>query len=140
MVADTLWFALDPVAGSGRALWQDMRPLSNSFAGTIAGTWPPQYRLTPAGFVEVIGHVQFPAAGGPNFNSVTFATLPAQYRPGLAHRWPVAFTTNVTLVGTPFVAIDSAGNLQFHSCPTSGMLGNIASIYGRYPLNNPVGP
>lgn len=139
MVADTLWFGKDPVSGV-RGLWNDMRPLSNSFVGSVAGQYPPQYRYTPDGYVEVAGYVQFPAAGGPNFNSVTFATLPAAFRPAAnaGHRWPITLTTNVAPVGVASVQIDTSGNLQFHNCPAAGMASNIAGIYGSYPLNAPI--
>lgn len=117
--------------------WNDMRPLSNSFVGTIASRYPPQYRMTTDGDVEVAGFVQFPPSGGPNFNSVTFATVGSAYRPGhdTGHRWPVTFETNVAPVGTPCVQVDTSGNLQFHNCPASGMTSNIANISGRYPLD-----
>lgn len=125
-------------ASVGAGTWQDMRPLSNSFVGTISGQYPPQYRLNSDGTVEVVGWVQFPASGGPNFNSVTFATLPAAYRPNsnAGHRWPIALSTNVAPVGTPNVQIDTSGNLQFHNCPASGMASNLASINGRYSLDS----
>lgn len=135
LVADTILYKLNS-SGAGREVWHDMRPLSNSFVGTIANRYPPQYRLAPDGNVEIAGYVQFPAAGGPNFNSIVFATLPALYVPGnnTGHKWPVSFETNVAPVGTPIVQVDTSGNLAFHNMPATGMLGVIASIYGRYPL------
>lgn len=138
LVADTRLYALNPVTGSGRADWQDMRPLSNSWIGTIAGQYPPQYRLSADGFVDVAGYVQTPAANA-NYNSVTFATLPAAYRPAAnaGHRWPVTMTTNVAPVGTPAVQIDTNGNLQCHNMPAL-MSSQVIGIYGRYPLNAPI--
>jgi hypothetical protein len=138
LVADTRLYALNPVTGNGRADWQDMRPLANSFIGTIAGQYPPQYRLSAGGFVDVAGYVQTPAASA-NYNSITFATLPAAYRPAAnaGHRWPITMTTNVAPVGTPLVQIDTSGNLQFHSMPAL-MSSQVIGIYGRYPLNAPI--
>lgn len=137
---DTTIYARARVAGSGQEQWNDMRPLSNSFVGTIAGKYPPQYRYDPDGYVSVCGNVQFPPSGGPNFNSVVFATLPSQYRPANndGHFWTVTLGTNVTPVGTPNVQIDTGGNLSFHNCPASGMTNNISCITGRYPLNGPI--
>lgn len=141
LVAGTRWYAQDPTLGAGNAeSWHDLRPLSNSFVGTITSRYPPQIRLSPDGFVDVVGFVQFPGVGGPNFNSVTFATVPTQFRPAnnTGHKWAIILETNITPVGTPCVQIDTSGNLQFHNLPASGTLGTIASIYGRYPLNGPI--
>lgn len=118
--------------------WHDMRPLSNSFVGTIAGRYPPQYRKLADGNVQIAGSVQFPAAGGPNFNSITFANLPAPYRPTAndGKLWPIELATNVAPIGTSAVGIDTSGNLQFHFVPAAGMASNIANIAGIYPLDN----
>jgi hypothetical protein len=118
--------------------WHDMRPLINSFVGTTANHYPPQYRKLADGNIQIAGNVTFPGVGGPNFNSITFATLPAAYRPtaNVGQRWPVSLETNVTPVGTPNVAIDTGGNLQFHNLPGSGLLATIANISGIYPLDN----
>lgn len=136
--AQPFMIAGDPVIG-GNTLetWHDMRALSNSFVGTIASRYPPQYRRTAAGFVEIFGYVQFPAAGGPNFNGITFANLPAAYRSGsnTGARWPITLETNVAPVGTPCCQIDSTGNIQFHNVPASGMLSVIACISGRFPID-----
>jgi hypothetical protein len=130
--------ATDPSNSNAVETWHDMRPLSNSFVGTIASRYPPQYRRSPDGaFVDILGFVQFPGSGGPNFNTVTFSTLPASYRPSAntGQKWPTVLETNVTPVGTPVVQIDTSGNLQFHNCPASGMASNVANISGRYPLD-----
>lgn len=135
LVTDTILYHLDKIAGTGREAWHDMRPLSNSFVGSVAGRDPPQFRLANDGMAQVHGCVQFPPTGGPNFNSVTFANIPAQYRPPAnGAQWPVSLVTNVTPVGTPSVGIDSSGNLQFHGCPASGMANNIAFIDGQWPI------
>jgi hypothetical protein len=140
LVADTLWFALAP-GGFGREVWNDMRPLSNQFVGTISGRYPPQYKLEADGTVNIGGYVQFPNLGGPNWNGVTFATLPAAYRPSLntGHKWAVMLETNVAPVGTPNCQIDTSGNIQFHNIPASGLNGTIAAIYGRYPISSLIG-
>ena len=118
--------------------WHDMRPLINSFVGTTAGRYPPQYRKLSDGTIQIAGNITFPGVGGPNFNSITFATLPPAYRPtnNVGQRWPVTLETNVTPIGTPNVAIDTSGNLQFHNCPTARLLATIANIEGEYPLDN----
>lgn len=135
LVADTIWFCLDPVSGV-RGVWNDLRPLSNSFVGTITNEYPPQYRIDPDGYVSVVGAVQFPGTGGPNFNSITFANLPLGFRPSndLGFIAPIQLITNVTPVGTPVVQITPDGNLQFHNCPTSGLAGTTARINLRFPL------
>lgn len=136
--AEPFLFTGDPVLGAPNAeVWHDMRPLSNSFVGSIASRYPPQYRRTIDGFVEIFGFVQFPPSGGPNFNNITFANLPAAYRSGsnTGAKWPIILETNVTPIGTPNCQIDSAGNIQFHNLPTSGLLSTIACISGRFPID-----
>jgi len=131
--------AIVAAPGGVAETWHDMRPLSNSFVGTVSSHYPPQYRLCADGTVEIAGYVQFPPSGGPNFNSVTFFTIPAAYRPSAntgTPKWAVCFETNVTPIGTPCVQVDSSGNFQFHNAPTSGMASVIAGIYGRYPLDS----
>ena len=135
LVADTIWFSLDPVSGV-RGLWNDLRPLSNSFVGTVANEYPPQYRIDPDGYISIVGAVQFPGVGGPNFNSITFANVPLGFRPSANTGFisPIQLATNVTPVGTPVVQVDASGNLQFHNLPTSGLLGTLARLNMRYPL------
>ena len=123
--------------------WHDMRPLGSSFVGTISGQYPPQYRLAPDGFVEVAGYVQTPAGTTSNYNSLTIFTMPAAYRPAAdaGHKWPVTLSTNPTgqtsgTVFTPVLQVDTAGNLQFHNLPPTGMGSNVIGIYGRYPLDS----
>jgi hypothetical protein len=125
-----------PVAQSG--VWNDMRPLANSFVGTVAGQYPPQYRLTNDGYVDVVGYVTTPSGAASNYNSLTFATLPAGFRPGSngGHKWSITDGTNFTLVGIPSVQIDTSGNLQFHNLPTTGFGSHLLGIYGRFPLDN----
>lgn len=129
----------DPVLGAPNGeVWHDMRPLINSFVGTITSRYPPQYRRTIDGWVEIAGFVQFPSAGGPNWNSVTINNaLPSAYRSGsnTGMKWPISLETNVTPVGTPVMQMDSSGNLQFHNLPTTGLNGTIACINGRFPID-----
>jgi hypothetical protein len=123
-----------PAAPAFGETWHDMRPLLNSFVGTIAGRYPPQYRKTADGTIEVEGYIRLPAA----YNGVTFATLPAAYRPGSNSGWkgPCFCETNPTAnLGSPNVQIDTGGNLQLHNLGT-GLVGTIVSISMRYPLNN----
>lgn len=123
-------------ASVGAGTWQDMRPLSNSFIGTISGQYPPQYRLTADGDVEIAGYVQTPASARDN-NNLTVATLPAAYRPSSnsGHKWPVVLSTNIAPVGTAAAQVDTSGNLQFHHMPTS-MTSQLICIAGRYPLDS----
>jgi hypothetical protein len=123
--------ALNPAVGES---WHDLRPLSNSFVGTIAGRYPPQYRKTSEGDVEVIGYVQLPAT----YNGVTFANLPAGYRPlsnsGLkGDCW--CETNPTSNLGSPNVQADTSGNLQLHNLGT-GLSGTIVGIAMRFPLDN----
>lgn len=136
--------ATKPGTGTSQAnpaqteVWHDLRPLSNAFVGTVPGRYPPQYRKTAEGDIEVVGYLQFPPSGGPNFNGVVWGNLAAGWRPlsNTGHKGFCSFETNVAPVGTPFVQADTAGNLAFHSVPASGMLNNITSIYLRFPLDN----
>jgi hypothetical protein len=127
----------DPVIGDTTLeVWHDMRALLNGFIGTITGQYPPQYRRTVEGFVEIFGHVQLPAAAG-NYNGITFATLPAAYRPGTdVIHWPVTMNQepSATVLFTPRCEIDTSGNLQFHQMPTS-LSSTVICISGRYPLD-----
>jgi hypothetical protein len=122
-----------PTTPTGPETWHDLRPLLNSFVGTVAGRYPPQYRKTADGTIEVEGFMQLPAA----YNSVTIATLPAVYRPGSNSGWKGECwaETNVAPVGTPNCQIDTAGNLQLHNLP-GGLVGTIVGIHMRYPLNS----
>lgn len=131
--------ATDPTTGLSLAnpasseTWHDMRPLLNAFVGTIAGRYPPQYRKTADGTIEIEGFIQLPAA----YNGVTVQTLPPAYRPGSNSGWKGECwaETNVAPVGTPNCQVDAAGNLQLHNLP-GGLVGTIVGIHARYPLNN----
>jgi hypothetical protein len=130
--------AITAVAVAQPGGWNDLRPLSNSFVGTVAGQYPPQYRLNSDGTVDIAGYVQTPSGATSNYNTLTFATLPAGFRPGsnAGHKWPITDATNFTLVGIPSVQVDTGGNLQFHNLPTTGFGSHLLGIYGRFPLDS----
>lgn len=118
--------------------WHDMRPLSNSFIGTVAGNYPPQYRFSDdLSSVEIAGWVQLPPSSGNN-NNIVFFTIPFAYRPtassNAGHRWPVAGVADGA--ATPVVQVDPTGGMQLHFMPASGIGSTIISIYGRYPLDD----
>jgi hypothetical protein len=117
--------------------WHDMRPLLNSFIGTIAGQYPPQYRFSNDGTnVEVAGFIQMPGSGGPNFNSLNIAVLPIAYRPtsNAGHRWAIG-TAQSAMNVPPSIQVDAVGAVQFHNLPTSGITSLIVGITGQYPLD-----
>jgi|SRR5215469_3294236 len=118
----------------GPGVWQDMRPLSNAFVGTNAGEYPPQYRLTGDGGVEIAGYIKTPPTTG-NYNSVVFATLPAAYRPGsnAGHRWLVSGPADGS--ATPTCTINVSGQLVLNFLPTS-LAQTLVCIAGRYPLDS----
>lgn len=133
--------ATDPTTGTTATpaqseTWHDLRPLQNSFIGTISGRYPPQYRKLADGNIQIEGFIQCPNIANPN--SITFATLPAVYRPtaNTGQKWACVDETNVTPVGTGCVQVDTAGNLQLHNWPSTGMNNNIIDISGIYPLDN----
>jgi hypothetical protein len=113
--------------------WHDLRPLQNSFIGTISGQTPPQVRKCADGDVEIIGHVQFPAAAG-NYNNITFATLPAAYRPN--HSIQIPITAVADGAATPVITIQTNGNLIFNFMPASVAGSTIIGFCLRYPLDN----
>jgi hypothetical protein len=115
--------------------WTDMRPLANSFVGTISGQYPPQWRVSFDGFIEVAGWVQLPASAG-NLNNIAFYTIPSAYKPGSngGHRWPVAGVA--AGVAPPCCQVDSTGAFKFFYMPTASIGSTVVSIYGRYPLDS----
>jgi Glycosyl hydrolase family 26 len=136
LVADTIWYKQDP-SGSGREAWHDMRPLANLFTGTVAGEYPPQYRLSADGCIELFGTVQLPGSG--TYNGVTFFTLPAGYRPvSHAISFPVVQTAGTaatdTNAGFPRLFIDTTGACQFFGISPSINSGLIR-MYARFPLD-----
>jgi len=136
LVADTSWYKQDP-SGSGREAWHDMRPLSNSFTGTVSGEYPPQYRLTIDGCVEIFGSVQLPGAG--SYNGITFFTLPAGYRPvSHAVSFPVGQTGGTmsgdSNAGIPRVFIDTTGAIQYQGI-SPGINSSVVRMMGKFPLD-----
>jgi hypothetical protein len=132
--------ATDPTTGTGPGnvaqseTWHDLRPLTGSFIGTIAGRYPPQYRKCADGDIEIVGYVSLPAS----YNGVTFANVPAAYRPGSNSGWKGGAwceTNPTSNLGSPNVQVDTSGNLQLHNLGT-GLSGTIVGFYLRYPLNN----
>lgn len=124
--------------GGTAETWHDMRPLSNSFVGTISGEYPPQYRLGADGWVEIHGTIQLPGAG--SYNSITFFTLPSGYRPG-SHpvSWPVsqlggAPSTDAN-TGFPRMFIDTTGVCQVAGI-SSSINGTNIRITGKFPLDS----
>lgn len=116
--------------------WHDMRPLQNSFIGTVGGQYPPQYRISPDGsYVQVAGFVQLGPSSG-NQNSLTLFTMPPAYRPtaGSGHRWLITGVADGA--ASPIVQVDTSGNLQFHFMPASGIGSTIVGIAGEYPLDS----
>jgi hypothetical protein len=112
--------------------WHDLRPLVNSFIGTVAGLHPPQYRKCADGDIEFFGAVQTPPTTG-NYNGVTWQTIPAEYRPNHIVR---IFAANVSDgASTPVLSVQANGNLAFNYLPTS-LPQSIIAFSGRYPLDN----
>ena len=115
--------------------WHDMRPLLNTFIGTIAGEFPPQYILDPnTGLVQVMGSILLPASGG--YNGLNIVILPVPYRPVDIASWAVvqlsgSMSTNTN--SSPRCYIDSTGGLQVNGI-SSSLNGAGVMINGAYPL------
>lgn len=114
--------------------WHDMRPLTNSFIGTVAGSLPPQYRKTADGSIQFAGFVRTPPTTG-NYNNVVFANVPAAYRPTTNHRVQWCVTDVADGVATPKIVVKENGDLVFANLPTSLAQTNIG-IWGNYELEN----
>jgi hypothetical protein len=121
--------------------WHDMRPLTNSFIGSITN-WPPgQYRFSDdCRYVETGGAIQTPPTAG-NYNGVTFATLPPAYRPISGTSERIAIPGNIGGQGggvAPYIQLGSNGALTIGASSTS--LGqSIFSINGRFLLEDSSG-
>jgi hypothetical protein len=121
--------------------WHDMRPLTNSFVGTISG-WPPgQYRFSDdCRYVELGGAIQSPPTSG-NYNGVAFATLPPAYRPvsGTAR---MAVPGNVANQGggtaTPYLQVNGVGAMSLGASSTT-LVQSTFSINGRFLLEDSSG-
>jgi hypothetical protein len=117
--------------------WHDLRPLINSFTGTVAGFWPPQYWLRPDGSVEIFGSVGLPAA----FNSVTWKVMPVGVPAVESYGWAAVVNNGGSAPGNSqgqYVSIDTSGNLQFHGLPAGSNPGPVLFRI-TYPLtSNPI--
>jgi hypothetical protein len=119
-----------------------MRPLTNSFVGSIAN-WPPgQYRFSnDLLYVELGGAIQTPPTTG-NYNGVAIVTLPPRYCPisGTAQR--IAIPGNVANTGssvsTPYLQLGSTGILSIGASNNS-LAQSIFSINGRFLLEDTMG-
>lgn len=115
--------------------WADLRPLANSFSGTVSGYYPPQIWLAPDQTVRVFGVVQLPAS----YLSVTFATAPADLIPDHEVFLDCKVITNSGAAPansqSPYVTVDTSGDMQFHGLPT-GLSGGLVFVNGSYPLDS----
>ena len=130
-------YASEPGAASyGTAeTWHDLRPLANSFNGSVSGQYPPQYRANVLGRVEIFGAVGLPGS----FNSVTWGTLAAGWRPGKTVDIPIAQTSNGgSAPGNSqgqYLSVDSSGSLQFHGLPAGSNPGPVF-VDTSFPLDS----
>jgi len=108
--------------------WNDLRPLINSFTGSVSGEYPPQYMVTDGGIVHVFGTVGMPGS----YNSVTWGTIPLA--PTHIVRSPVLNLVNgsASLTSVPFIQVDTSGNIQFKDLPP-GLGGTTVAIDFWYP-------
>src|SRR5262249_30570038 len=129
--------ATDPTTGvlgtpAQPEIWHDLRPLQNSFIGTIAGKPPPQYRKCADGDVEILGVVRTPPTTG-NYNGVAWATVGTRYLPNFLRRVIAASVADGA--ATPMCGINPNGNLTFNFLPASLAQTDI-ELCARYPLDN----
>jgi|SRR5215831_4164960 len=118
--------------------WHDMRPLLNSFIGTISGTPPPQYRFSnDCKKVEVAGFMQSPPTTG-NYNGVSFFTLPWSYRPvnSSGDRIPVCGCPQASASSyVPCIQPHNDGSFTLQFSPTS-LVQCVISLNGSYHLED----
>jgi hypothetical protein len=114
--------------------WHDMRPLQNSFVGTVAGFLPPQYRKTADGSIQFAGFIRTPPTTG-NYNNVTIATLPAAYRPTTNHRVQWLISDVADGAATPKIVVKETGDIVFANMPAS-LAQTTIGIWGNYELEN----
>lgn len=112
--------------------WHDLRPLSGSFTGPT-GQYPPQYRMTLDGKVELAGYVVISAT---TYNGVQIfpGALPGNYRPNM--QVPVPVTVGTGAAGG-FLLVASNGTMTFTGLPTGLAAGTLIGIWGSYPLDAP---
>jgi len=116
--------------------WKDMRPLLNSFIGTIAGFTPPQYRKCADGTIQIAGFVRTPPTTG-NYNNVAFANILAAYRPpNIGAGRPQWCATDVADgAATPKVVVKETGDIVLANMPAS-LAQTTIGIFGSYPLGS----
>ena len=122
--------------------WHDMRPLSNSFVGSIASWPPPQYRFSDdCRYVETGGAIQTPPTTG-NYNGVAMVTLPPAYRPISTTSERIAIAGNIGSGGagasTPYIMLGSNGALSIGASAAS-LSQSIFSLNGRFCLEDTAG-
>lgn len=124
--------------GTVRDPWHDMRPLGNSWIGSVGGQLPPQYRFSDDyKWVEVTGVIQNPSAG--DWCGKAFKNLPVAYRPPVGDRWACSgypLNPSPYYPYTPLVQAWSNGNMTIEladqvSIPASSLVG----ITGRYAIS-----
>lgn len=116
--------------------WHDMRPLQNSFVGSVTNEFPPQYRFDAGrGMVDVIGTLNLPSSG--SYNSVTFFTFPNFYCPAQYTSWPVSQTGGLSSTnntgGYPRTFLNVGGGFQLNGI-SPGINGSGVRLNGSYPL------
>jgi hypothetical protein len=119
-----------------RQQWNDMRPLTGSYVGTVAGEFPPQWRFDDVnGIVLVAGSIQLPGSG--SYNGIDFYQFPSAYRPSQSCSWPVAQLTGTastdTTTGFPRLFVGASGGLSVAGISPS-LNGAVIRINGFFPL------
>lgn len=118
--------------------WHDMRPLLNSFVGTITGSPAPQYRFSnDLKYVEVSGYLQTPPTTG-NYNGTSFFTIPYAYRPANqnGNRIPICGCPQAAASSyVPCIQPHNDGTFTLQFSPSS-LVQSTLCIDGRYPLQD----
>lgn len=127
--------AAEPGSAATPEPWHDLRPLANSFSYAGAGFFPPQYHIDATGQVQALGGVTLPAA----YNSTTFATIAAGWRPAQNVYIPLTVISNAGAApansASPVLEVTTAGVMQFHNLPT-GLAGTNVTFSGFYPVGS----
>jgi hypothetical protein len=124
--------------GTVRDTWHDMRPLGNSWIGTIAGQMPAQYRFSDDyKWVEVTGVIQNPTAA--IWTGKAFKNLPLAYRPPVGDRWPCSGASLNPSPYYPYAPVIQAwanGNLTLELCEHQTLeINSLIGITGRYAIS-----
>lgn len=125
--------------GTVRDNWHDMRPLGNSWTGTIAGSLPPQYRFSDDyKWVEVEGNIQTGSTPA-IWTGRAFKNLPVAYRPPVGSRWScsgASLNPSPYYPYAPVIQAWSNGNLTMELADHQNQEANcIIGITGRYAIN-----